>query len=679
MAINKINDRAYRLQFTEQAEKLVAQMTLEEKIKMINGSEEMQSMGIGDYCNVPPEGSGCERLGIETFKFMDGPRGVVGGNCTCFPVTMARGATFDPDLERKVGEAIGEELRVRGAQYYGGVCVNVPYHPGGGRSQECYGEDPFHLGTMGTALSQGIQNENVIACVKHFAFNSMENARFWVDVRADKRTEREIYLKQFQKIVENGAASVMCSYNSYQGKHASENAYLLQEVLRDEWGFDGFVMSDFLMALRHVAAPISAGMDVEMPTQIFFKEKFIKNALKKGKITEEELDRNCVRIARTLLAFQAARAEEKKKYSEKMICSKEHIALAREVAEKAITLVRNEDRMLPLNAKKTKRIALVGDLCKVENIGDHGSSMVHPPYVVTLYDAICKNYKGVKVDFIPTKKAASSKKKLKKADAVIVVAGCTHDDEGEFLGIAGGDRKDLHLKDAEVRMIKAAGKANKNTAVILMGGNVLITHEWKDDVAAVLYAYYPGMEGGNALADILFGKVNPSGHLPFAVAQSQKDYPKVNWFARRANYGYWHGYQKLDHDGKKPDYPYGLGLSYTTFDVGKVKLTGTTADTATFSVDVKNTGKRDGDTVIQLYVAFPGSRVERPERTLAAYRRVSVPAGKSRNVKLTVHASDIAWFDEKTNAFVEEDIKYIANIGFDEQSCTDHKVPFRFK
>lgn len=670
------NSKEYRLSFTDLAKEIVENMTPDEKIKLMAGDASVRdSMGGGQYNVKPYTAGGNARLGVPQLKFCDGPRGCVSGRSTCFPVTVARGATFDPALEERVGEAIAKEIRANGGNFFGGVCLNVPYHPGAGRSQEVYGEDAHHIAKMGSALVRGVQKHNVIACIKHFAFNSMENARFYVNVTADKRTEREIYLYQFKKCVEAGAAAVMSAYNRYNGHFCGSSRYLLREVLKGEWDFDGFVISDFFFGTHSTEKCINAGLDVEMHMRKYYSPALIKAALRRGKITRAQLDEAALRIVRTLLAFAAS--EEACDYTPELIACPEHVALAREVAEKSVTLIKNNG-MLPLDETKHRRIALVGDLCDTENIGDHGSSMVRPPYVITLRQAIEKNYPGVKFDDIPTKQVKAFSSVIANADAVVVMCGCSHGDEGEFIFTIGGDRKDLGLHKRDVEMVRLAGALNPNTAVILTGGNMLRVHEWKNSANAILMAYYPGMEGGSALADILFGKVNPGGKLPFAIAQADADLPKLNRNAPAAFYGYYHGYQKLDKEGIPCDYPFGFGLSYTQTSLSDIRLKTADAEKAVFEVTVTNNGNRAGSETPQLYIGFPGSAVDRPVRMLADFSRVYLAPGESRTVLLTAENRDLAYYDEAAGAFVREDIVYAAMIGTDEQSAGNTRLEFRF-
>ena len=669
------NDKAYRLSFTEKAREIVSRMTLDEKIGLMAGDETVfSSMGGGQYNVKPYTAGGCARLGVPQMKFCDGPRGCVSGRSTCFPAAAARGATFDPALEERVGRAIGAEIRANGGNFFGGVCLNVPYNPGAGRSQEVYGEDPRHIAKMGAALVRGVQSRNVIACIKHFAFNSMENARFYVNVTADKRTEREIYLYQFKKCIEAGAAAVMSAYNRYQGHFCGSSRYLLRDVLKTEWDFDGFVISDFFFGTHATAKCINAGLDVEMHFRRYYNKHLIRAALRRGAVKEAAIDEAALRIVRTLLAFAA---DDDGDYPPELIACGAHIALAREVAEQSITLIKNEG-LLPLDPKRHRRIALVGDLCDTENIGDHGSSMVRPPYVVTLRQAIERNYPEVKFDYIPTKKAREFASVIKNADAAIVAAGCDHGDEGEFIFTIGGDRKDLGLHKEEIDLVRLVGSLNPNTAVTLTGGNMIRTHEWQDSAAAILVTYYPGMEGGSALADILFGKVNPGGRLPFAIGQADADFPRLNWNGPHAEYGYYHGYQKLDKDGKDCDYPFGFGLSYTETAIAEIKPAYVNGREAAFAVTVENRGNRAGCEVAQLYIGFENSAVDRPVRTLADFEKVFLEPGERKTAILRVQKSDLAWYDESAGAFREEDIGYIAYIGTNERDAARDPLRFRF-
>lgn len=642
--------KEYRMGFDGKASQIVSLMSLKEKIHMMAGhSEPSASMGGGGYNMVPYPFGGCQRLGVPELHFCDGPRGCVSGSSTCFPVPMARGASFDPELEREIGRVIGKEVLGNGGDYFGGVCMNIPYHPGAGRSQECYGEDSYHMGEMASALMVGVQEQNVIACVKHFAFNSMERSRFKVNVTADERTEKEVYLPHFRKVVERGVASVMNAYNLYKGQKCGHNPYLLREILKADWGFDGFVISDFAFGVSSAGGGISGGCDVEMHLRLTYTEKKVKAALEKGEITESMLDEACRRIIRTTLAFEAARKDDPQ-YGKEILACKEHTALARRAAAESITLIRNQDNLLPLEGSAS--VVLVGDLADTENIGDHGSSKVRPPYVTTLTQAMKAEYPQARSAYIPTKQVKKKLETIRKADCAVIVCGMSHGDEGEYLWTHGGDRKTLQLHKKDIRMIETVSAINPNTVVVLMGGNVILTHDWQDKVKAILFAYYPGMEGGGALADILFGKVNPSGKLPFAIAQKESDYPDIKWNTKAQHYGYYHGYHKLDKEQKPCDYPFGFGLSYTTFRVGQPELIEVGDGHAQIAVSVANTGSRAGAEVVQLYASFPDSPADRPARTLCGFQKVFLQPGEEKIVTVTVNKQDLMRYDETEKQFV---------------------------
>ncbi|MBQ8469824.1 MAG: glycoside hydrolase family 3 protein, partial [Clostridia bacterium] len=291
--------------YDAKARELVGEMTLDEKLGMIAATlrpyDAITLSGMflpgnwGGYNYRPWKTRAVKRLGVPAVGFCDGPRGVVSGTSTCFPVTMARGATFDKELEERVGKVIGAEVRANGGNFFGGVCMNLPYHPGWGRSQEVYGEDSMHMGKMAVALTNGVQSQNVVACLKHYAFNSMENMRFKVNVTADKRTEQEIYLRHFRQAVEEaGAGSVMAAYNLYRGDQCCESKYLIQDVLKDRYGFNGFVITDFFFGLHDAEKGFHSGLDIEYPFPYRWNKPALKRLLKKGKISMEELDAKCV-------------------------------------------------------------------------------------------------------------------------------------------------------------------------------------------------------------------------------------------------------------------------------------------------------------------------------------------------------------------------------------------------
>jgi beta-glucosidase len=691
-------------QIEEKAQELLGQMTLKEKVWMLNGNWDPmrnQTRYENVYNPTPIKTNGVKRLGISPIAFTDGPRGVVMGHSTCFPVSMARGASFDRELERRVGEVIGKEARAQGANYFGGVCINLLRHPSWGRAQETYSEDPYHLGEMSKVLVESVQRHNVMACLKHYAVNNIENSRFFVDVRADDRTMHEVYLPHFKKGVEAGAASVMGAYNLYEGDQACESKKLLTDILRDEWGFEGFAISDFLFGVRHTQKAIEAGLDVEMPMPIHYNRHLLK-AVKEGQVAESVVDTAVLRVLRTLLVFE--NSPDPIIYSEDLVAHPDHIALAREVAEKSMVLIKNEGDVLPF-AKNVKRVLVLGKLAAKENTGDHGSSQIFAPYVITPLAGL-QAYLGKTVEIIHLDESAfteasgvdKAKTLAAEVDCVIIVAGNDFNDEGEFIspggaeGLSnpivegyrnqgnrikswlmkhmmermmqqmtegdsdlppGGDRQNLSLKADEIAMIKAVAGVNPNTVVTLICGSMIMIDDWADEIPAVLYGWYSGMEGGNALASVLFGEVNPSGKLPFTIPTDTAHLPYFSSTDETIRYDLYHGYTLLDKNGHKPHYPFGFGLSYTTFDYSDLKVE-ETGENIIVSVSVTNTGKRDGAEIVQVYVGMSDSKIDRQVKLLKGFEKLEIKAGATVNVSIRVPKDDLRYYDMDRRQWVLE-------------------------
>ena len=669
--------KEHRLSFTEKAKKIVDSLTLEEKVSLMSGSctlqdmiTEMQENPDAHYNHKPYRAGGIEEKGIPPMLFCDGPRGVVCGmrKATCFPVSMLRGASFDIELEEQIGEAIGREVRAFGGNLFAGVCINLPYNPGWGRSQETYGEESFHLGEMGKALIMGVQEENVLACVKHYAFNQMEVSRFKVSVDCDKRTEREVFLPHFKKCVDAGAASVMSSYNLYQGVKCGHHNYLLNEVLKKEWDFDGFIMSDFGFGVTDTVEAVNGGQNMEMCGTVFFGNKLVE-AVREGKVPEKNIDDSALRIVRTLLAFEDAYDKE---YGCSTLACKKHIDLALKSAREGITLIQNENNVLPFDLKKNRKILVLGKLANMENIGDHGSSEVHPPYIVTPLEGIIREVQETEVIYYEGQNHDRAKELAREADAVIFVVGYNYNDEGEYcaeddldqyLQGVGGDREvSLDLHKEEIDLINTVGSVNPNSVAVLMGGNMIMMESWKKSVSAVMMAFYPGMEGGTAIAEIIFGKINPSGKLPYVVPVKESDLPQVNWRTSEQHYDYYHGYAKLEKEGIEPSIPYGFGLSYTTFQFSNASFY-VKDGIVSAECDVRNTGDRDGTEVVQMYAGFKHSSVDRPVKVLRGFKRVDLKAGESKRVEINCPAEELKWFNPDTNQFELEHMKYEVYIG----------------
>ncbi len=616
----------------------------------------------------PLPAGGNARLSIPAICFSDGPRGVVMNHSTCFPVTMARGASWDNDLEERIGDAMGVEARSLGANFMGSVCINLLRHPAWGRAQETYGEDPCHLGEMGAALVRGIQR-HAMACIKHFAANSIESSRFHVDVRISERTLREVYLPHFRRCVDEGAAAVMSAYNKVNGHYCGHNSHLLRDILKKEWGFDGVVMSDFVLGIRNGRAA-NAGMDVEMPLTVHFGKRLMR-LVRKSAVSEEVVDQAVLRILRQKIRFGPVGQPER--YRPEAVVSSEHKALAREAAQKSMVLLRNEpvgdglERVLPVDTARVKRIAVIGRLAAVANIGDKGSSMARPPYVVTPLEGIRAAVpRDCEIVYNDGRNAGKAADIGRKADTAIVIVGYTHKDEGEYMFTKGGDRDALTLKPHDEALILQAVAANPKTVVVLMGGSAIITEAWREKVPALLMAWYPGMEGGHALADILLGKANPSGKLPCAFPKSKSQLPFFDKRAKSVEYGYFHGYRLMDKQGEVPAFPFGFGLSYTIFAYKNLQIDRSEIgpdQALKVSVDVTNTGNVAGEDVVQLYAGYEGSRVERPIKELKRFSKVSLAPGQTRQVDFSLAARQLAYYDEQQARWIVEPLTHTVYVG----------------
>lgn len=638
------------------AAELVAQLTDRERLRLLDGDAPVWPgllAMVRSYNTEPIVAGALERVGLPGLRFTDGPRGVVMGRSTCFPVPIARAATFDVELEAAIGRAIGAEARAQGANFFGGVCVNLTRHPAWGRAQESYGDEPALLGAMGAALTRGVR-AHVMACVKHFALNSMEDARFFVDVEVDEVTLHEVYLPHFRRVIDAGADAVMSAYNRVNGEWCGEHRGLLTEVLREQWGFEGIVISDFVWGLRDAARSLSAGLDVEMP----FRQQRTR-AFRDG-ANAAEVDRAANRIVAAQLRHAAHREPAP---DPACVASEEHRALARRAAASACVLLENRG-LLPLEDPRS--IAVVGPLADADNTGDIGSSKVRPPHVVTIVE-------GLRAAF-PRAEIRTDERAVAACDATVLVVGYSAQHEGEafietdadmighltlpirtalgrsvisrvvrtigrWLHPGGGDRRSLHLPADQEALIERVVADNPNTVVVVIAGGAVVM-PWRHRPRAVLLAWYPGMEGGHAIADVLRGHVEPSGRLPFAIPEREGDLGPFDRTARRVSYDRWWGQRRLDRDGRAAAYPFGFGLGYTTFELSDAH-----GSDGAIEVTVANTGARFGTATVQVYA--------RP--SLLGFARVTLEPHASKRVTIDLDLRVLQRFDPDTKRYSAPD------------------------
>lgn len=686
--------------------KMLSQLSQKEQLSLLDGDEPFWQ-GLGTilcdrYNRVPFVMGAIPRLEIPGIKFTDGPRGIVMGASTCFPVSMSRGATWDTALEKRIGDAIGLEGRAQGANYFAGICINLPRHPAWGRIQETYSEDPILLGEFGLALHEGVK-PYLMTCVKHYALNSMEIARFRVDVKVDDAALHEVYLPHFRQLVEGGVSSVMSSYNSVRGEFAGQNYELLTKILREQWKFDGFVLSDFIFGLRDAALSVKNGLDIEAP---FAQQRdmHLEKAIETGELQWSHVSTACTRILHKQLQHVATTGYELPEKS--VIFCDTHRQLAREAAAKGMVLLKNEQvdvkPLLPLDVSQVKKIAIIGRLANRNNTGDRGSSAVFAPKVVTAYEGIKAALPGAEIQLSDTDSVEDAVKIAGTVDLVICIVGYDAGDEGEYVVPSfetdpvlldlfpptksdedrkveallrespdtskpaakdsisvgeGGDRKSLRLRSRDVEIIDAVSKANSNTVVSIIAAGAVVMEEWIDKVPAVLMMWYSGSEGGHAFADVLLGNVDASGRLPFSIPRSEEHLPFLDVEASSIKYDRWFGQRLLDKLGELARYPLGYGLSYTSFeasDLSVEKVTQQEDEKFTIRANISNVGTRAGRYIAQVYGLTNGK--DFPSRVLLGFKPIDLERGKSNVVKISCSTRPLQGW--KNGAFVLVDQEF---------------------
>ena len=648
----------------EGLKELVAKMTLEEKAAMCSGADFWHTEAV-------------ERLGIPAMMVSDGPHGLrkqdqeadnLGVNdsikAVCFPAGCGTAASFNRELITKMGEALGEECQAEGVGVILGPAVNIKRSPLCGRNFEYYSEDPYVASEIAGALIAGVQSKNVGTSIKHFLANNQEHRRLSSSSEIDERTLREIYLAAFEGAVKKQKPwTVMCSYNRINGAYAAENKEMLTDVLRKEWGFDGFVVSDW-GAVNDRVPDLEAGLDLEMPSSGGVNDRLIVEAVKEGRLKEEVLDQAVENILNIVFRY-----EENRDKTAVFDRDKDH-ELAKKVAEETCVLLKNEDSILPLEEKE--EIAFIGKYAGKPRYQGGGSSHINSHKVTSAWDCV-KDWgnvsfaEGFRDDVDKTDEALLTEavELAKKAKAAVIFAGLPDSFESE-----GFDRTHMRMPDCQNELIARVAAVQPNTVVVLHNGSP-VEMPWADQVKGILEAYLGGQAVGAAVVDILFGKVNPSGKLPETFPCQLEDNPSYLYYSGegdRVEYreGVFVGYRYYDKKKMAVRFPFGYGLSYTTFAYSEPKISAQRiqdTDTVTIRVDVTNTGDRAGKEVVQLYVSAPDSKVIRPVRELRGFDKIELAPGETKMVSFTLDKRAFAYWNTDIHDWYVESGKYLIQIG----------------
>jgi beta-glucosidase len=691
-----------RLSPEERTADLMKRMTLEEKATMLSGS------GWTESAPVP-------HLGIPAIKMTDGPMGVrswlgssaitnlpnaVKIEATSFPAGIAMAATWDPALVQGEGQAIAQEVKALGRDMILGPTVNINRQPLWGRNFEGYGEDPYLAGRLAVAYVRGVQGERVIASVKHFDANNQEYERHRIDETINERTLHEIYLPAFQAAIEQGGTwTVMSAYNKINGVHCAESTPLLVDILRHQFGFQGFVVSDW-GSTYSTAPTVNAGMDLEMPGGPPMQEWFAKPktqqagngagwltadkvvaAVKAGQISEDTLNRNVSRILRVI--FLSGIFDHPHMTGEPVDTPAQR-AIARQGATEGIVLLKNDGNLLPLNSAKIHSIAVIGPNAAVARTGGGGSSLVRPKYAIAPLEAVGERAgSGVEVKYAqgagmegedPANDTPEARAKLltearataRGADAAVVVIGRHSGLESESF-----DVKTMDLPAGQDGLIEAVEEANPRTIVVLNTGDPVTMGKWIAQTPALVDMWYSGQEGGHALAAVLFGDANPSGKLPVSFPKRFEDSPAYGHYPGqdlKVDYGegIYVGYRYFDTKNIEPQFPFGFGLSYTTFAYSHLQVTsGKIArnQPVEVSVTVGNTGSRSGAEVVELYVHPGHTKIDRPAHELKDFRRVELKPGESQRVRFTLHHAAFSYWNPTTQAWTADPGQFEIQLG----------------
>lgn len=699
-ASSQVTDKE-KVQMEKRIEKLIKKMTLEEKVGLLHGNSKFYVAGV-------------ERLGIPEWSLSDGPHGVraeinrhdwayagwTNDSASYFPTGTAFAAAWNPELAYRRGEVLGEEARWRKKDVLLGPGVNIIRSPLCGRNFEYMSEDPYMNSVLAVAYIKGLQSRDVACSVKHFAVNNQETNRTTVDVECSERALREIYLPAFKAAVqEGGALTVMAAYNKFRGEFCAENNYLVRKILRNEWGFDGVYVTDWGAA--HSTVPsMEAGLDLEMGTLIdkyedwYYANPLIE-AVKSGKVPMSLVDEKVGDVLRVMIKTNVL--DPKKRFGPGSMNTKEHQQATYDAAAEAIVLLKNQNNLLPLDFSSIKSLAVIGDNATRKHSNGGLSSEIKAVYEVTPLEALRAKW-GDKVDirfaqgyeklstFVEgsnngqssgtfSSKTQESDALLKEAvevartsDVALLVCGLNHDYDTESF-----DRLNMDIPYGQVELIQEVVKANPRTIVIMIAGSPLNMAAVDICSPAIVWAWFNGMEGGNALVDVLSGKVNPSGKMPFTTPVSLDQSPAHalgNFPGRDLKVNYEEdilvGYRWFDTKGLPVVYPFGYGLSYTTFNYSNLntdKKTYDQADTIQATFTLTNTGDREGAEVAQLYVSDPVCSVMRPVKELKGFKKVFLKPGESRRITLDIPVSSLAFYSEAQSQFVVEPGEFILQLG----------------
>lgn len=646
-------------------ENILRQLTLEEKASLCSGADKWTTKAI-------------ERLGIPSAMMSDGPHGIRGGagvpkdrkRATCFPSGSALASSWNTELLHEVGCALGSECNAQNISILLGPAANIKRSPLCGRNFEYFSEDPYLSSRLAAAYIEGVQSQGVGTALKHFSANNKETDRMTTDTMIDERTLREIYLASFEYAVRRAKpVTMMCAYNKMNGTFCSENQWLLTEVLREEWGFEGSVMSDW-GAVNHLDDGIRAGLDIEMPGSFGVGAKRIASAVRKGKLSMEELDRSAGHVISTVFQLDAMHRRAKKT----SFTAESHHALARSVAGQCMVLLKN-DGVLPL--KKSGRIAVIGDFAVHQRYQGCGSSHIEPTMLDVPLDEIkkaapdaefvyCSGYREDSGDTPDEALIREAVAAAKEADAAVIFAGLPERFESEAY-----DRLHMRMPESHNALIRAVSEVQKNVCVVLYNGSP-VEMPWAPDTGAILEGYLGGQASGGATADILFGKVNPSGKLAETFPVQLSDNPSfLNFPGEKENLveyreGVFVGYRYYEKKNLKPLFPFGHGLSYTEFRYDKIETDQQEMhedDTLTVTVALTNAGCCDGAEIVQLYVRDCESSVMRPVKELKGFRKVFLKKGESASASFQLSKRAFAYFDDHTKGWVVEDGKFEILVG----------------